>query len=157
MHACFDTVFERKKRLVPKLDRIIESALYVDDLDRSRKFYTDVLQLNAILDADPLCAFDIGGDNVLLLFRRGGSLETKVLPGPGLPNGEIPPHDGSGRLHVCFAVSEDELPAWEAHLKAHDIPIEGRTDWTRGGCSIYFRDPDEHLLELMTPGNWPTY
>lgn len=142
---------------MPKLDRIIESALYVDDLDRSRKFYTDVLQLNPILDADPLCAFDIGGDNVLLLFRRGGSLETKVLPGPSLPNGEIPPHDGSGRLHVCFAVSEDELPAWEAHLKAHDIPIEGRTDWTRGGCSIYFRDPDEHLLELMTPGNWPTY
>ncbi|MBF6395618.1 VOC family protein [Nocardia cyriacigeorgica] len=142
---------------MPKLDRIIESALYVDDLDRARAFYTDVLQLKPILDADPLCAFDVGGDNVLLLFRRGGSLEPKVLPGPGLPKGEIPPHDGSGRLHVCFAVSEDQLTEWEAHLDAHDIPVEGRTSWARGGRSIYFRDPDEHLLELMTPGNWPTY
>lgn len=142
---------------MPKLDRIIESALYVDDLGRARKFYTDVLQLKPILEADPLCAFDIGGDNVLLLFRRGGSLEPKVLPEPGLPNGEIPPHDGSGRLHVCFAVSEDQLTEWETHLNAHDIPIEGRTNWALGGRSIYFRDPDEHLLELMTPGNWPTY
>ncbi|GAA5100266.1 VOC family protein [Nocardia iowensis] len=142
---------------MPKLDRIIESALYVDDLGRARKFYTDVLQLKPILEADPLCAFDIGGDNVLLLFRRGGSLEPKVLPEPGLPNGEIPPHDGSGRLHVCFAVSEDQLTEWETHLNAHGIPIEGRTNWALGGRSIYFRDPDEHLLELMTPGNWPTY
>ncbi|NNH68533.1 glyoxalase [Nocardia uniformis] len=142
---------------MPKLDRIIESALYVDDLGRARRFYTDVMQLDPIMDADPLCAFDIGGDNVLLLFRRGGSLEPKVLPEPGLPNGEIPPHDGSGRLHVCFAVSEDQLTEWETHLSAHDIPIEGRTNWVRGGRSIYFRDPDEHLLELMTPGNWPTY
>ncbi len=55
---------------MPKLDRIIESALYVDDLDRARAFYTDVLQLKPILDADPLCAFDVGGDNVLLLLVK---------------------------------------------------------------------------------------
>ena len=142
---------------MPKLDQIIESALYVDDLDRARKFYSEVLQLESLLDEDPLCAYDVGGQNVLLLFERGKSLETKVLPGPGLPNGEIPPHDGSGGLHVCFAVSEDQLPEWETHLSAHDIPIEGRTHWVRGSHSIYFRDPDGHLLELMTPGNWPTY
>ncbi|GAB2706791.1 VOC family protein [Nocardia thraciensis] len=143
---------------MPKLDRIIESALYVDDLDRARKFYGGVLQLEPMLDSDVLCAYDVGGDNVLLLFQRGGSLEKKVLPGgPGLPHGEIPPHDGSGRLHVCFAVTEDQLTEWETHLGEYNIPIEGRTGWARGGRSIYFRDPDGHLLELMTPGNWPTY
>ena len=37
------------------------------------------------------------------------------------------------------------------------IAIEGRTDWSRGGHSIYFRDPDGHLLELATPGLWTIY
>ncbi|RDI68346.1 VOC family protein [Nocardia pseudobrasiliensis] len=143
---------------MPTLDRIIETALYVDDLDRARTFYRDVLQLEAVLDSEVLCAYDVGGHNVLLLFARGASTETKVLPsGRGLPTGEIPPHDGSGPQHICFAVSEDQLTVWEAHLSAHGIPIEGRTQWVRGGRSIYFRDPDAHLLELMTPGNWPTY
>jgi len=27
----------------------------------------------------------------------------------------------------------------------------------RGGHSIYFRDPDGHLLELATPGLWAIY
>jgi catechol 2,3-dioxygenase-like lactoylglutathione lyase family enzyme len=74
-----------------------------------------------------------------------------------MPGGTIPPHDGSGPLHVAFAVSRDDLPAWETRLAAHALPIEGRTDWPRGGTSIYFRDPDGHLLELATPGLWPGY
>ncbi|MFI6871765.1 VOC family protein [Nocardia sp. NPDC050406] len=144
---------------MPKLDRIIESALYVDDLERADKFYREVLDLgDPMIATETLYAYDIGGQNVLLLFLRGGSLETRVLPdSPGLPKGEIPPHDGNGPLHVCFAVSEQELPEWEKRLDAHGVPIEGRTQWGRGGHSIYFRDPDGHLLELMTPGNWPTY
>ena len=40
---------------------------------------------------------------------------------------------------------------------AHQVEIEGRTDWPRGGHSIYFRDPDGHLLELATPGLWTVY
>jgi catechol 2,3-dioxygenase-like lactoylglutathione lyase family enzyme len=97
-------------------------------------------------------AFDIGGRNVLLLFRRGATLETVHLPG-----GTIPPHDGSGPIHAAFAIAADELPAWEKRLGEHDVAIEGRTDWPRGGKSIYFRDPDNHLLELVTPGVWAIY
>jgi catechol 2,3-dioxygenase-like lactoylglutathione lyase family enzyme len=89
---------------------------------------------------------------VLLLFRRGATLETVRMPG-----GTIPPHDGHGPLHIAFAVSAAELPDWEARLGAHGIAIEGRTHWSRGGDSIYFRDPDGHLLELATPGLWATY
>ena len=47
--------------------------------------------------------------------------------------------------------------AWEETLAAHAVAIEGRTDWPRGGTSVYFRDPDGHLLELATPGLWPGY
>jgi catechol 2,3-dioxygenase-like lactoylglutathione lyase family enzyme len=60
-------------------------------------------------------------------------------------------------LHVAFGIASAELAAWEARLRARHIAIEGRTDWPRGGHSIYFRDPDGHLLELATPGLWEIY
>ena len=137
---------------MPKLSGVIETAVYVDDLDRARAFYQDVLGLAAMTADARFVAFDVGGHNVLLLFRRGSTLEPVHLPG-----GTIPPHDGSGPLHVAFAVAADELPAWEKRLGEHDVAIEGRTDWPRGGKSIYFRDPDQHLLELVTPGVWTIY
>jgi catechol 2,3-dioxygenase-like lactoylglutathione lyase family enzyme len=46
---------------------------------------------------------------------------------------------------------------WEAQLERCKIAIEGRTSWPRGGRSVYFRDPDGHLLELATPGLWKIY
>jgi catechol 2,3-dioxygenase-like lactoylglutathione lyase family enzyme len=58
---------------------------------------------------------------------------------------------------VAFAIGKDELARWEAHLASREVTIEGRNDWERGGHSIYFRDPDGHLLELATPGLWEVY
>jgi catechol 2,3-dioxygenase-like lactoylglutathione lyase family enzyme len=137
---------------MPQLDAVLETALYVDDLDRATRFYSDVLELKPLYQDSRLCAFSVGDRNVLLLFPRGGSLETVHMPG-----GTIPPHDGSGPLHVAFAIAKDELPKWEERLSANGIAIEGRTTWKRGGESIYFRDPDGHLLELATPGLWAIY
>jgi catechol 2,3-dioxygenase-like lactoylglutathione lyase family enzyme len=135
-----------------KLDRVIETSLYVDDLDRAAKFYEDVLELRVLTSDARFRAYDVGGKSVLLLFRRGATLETVRMPG-----GTIPPHDGHGPLHMAFAVTADALPQWEARLDERGIAIEGRTDWSRGGRSIYFRDPDGHLLELATPGLWAIY
>jgi len=136
----------------PKLDRVIETALYVDDLDRAARFYEDVLQLSVLTADSRFRAYDVGGHSVLLLFRRGATLETVRLPG-----GTIPPHDGHGPLHIAFAVDAGELAAWEQRLGDRGVAIEGRTKWPRGGVSIYFRDPDGHLLELATPGLWAIY
>ena len=137
---------------MPKLNGVVETALYVDDLDRARAFYETVLGLTPLVADSRLCAFDIGGRNVLLLFARGSTLETVTLPG-----GTIPPHDGSGPIHVGFAVAAEDLPAWEERLAAGNVAIEGRATWKRGGRSLYFRDPDGHLLELATPGLWEIY
>jgi catechol-2,3-dioxygenase len=137
---------------MPKLNHVLETALYVDDLGRAAGFYADILALAPLYADERLRAFAVGGRSVLLLFRRGASLETMRLPG-----GTIPPHDGSGPLHVAFAVAADDLAQWEERLREHDIAIEGCTDWPRGGRSIYFRDPDGHLLELATPGLWSIY
>ena len=137
-------------RPVPRLDRVLETVLYVDDLDRACAFYEQVLGLACIHTDQRLHAYDVGGQGVLLLFRRGQSLHTIELPG-----GTIPPHDGSGPHHIAFSIAADELSQWETRLADFGVAIEGRTKWPRGGISLYFRDPDGHLLELATPGLWP--
>jgi catechol 2,3-dioxygenase-like lactoylglutathione lyase family enzyme len=137
---------------MPKLDQVLETVLYVDDLDRAAAFYTNVLGLRSLVADQRLRAFSVGDRNMLLLFQRGSCLQTVQLAG-----GTIPPHDGEGPVHVAFAISTVELPEWEACLREHAIAIEGRTRWPRGGTSLYFRDPDRHLVELATPGLWEIY
>jgi catechol 2,3-dioxygenase-like lactoylglutathione lyase family enzyme len=137
---------------MPRLNGVLETVLYVDDPERAASFYEQILGLSCIYADQRLHAYDVGGRGVLLLFRRGASLATVTMPG-----GTIPPHDGQGPVHVAFSISAAELPAWEERLAAAGIAIEGRTRWPRGGESVYFRDPDGHLLELATPGLWAGY
>ena len=136
----------------PKLDRVLETSLYSDDIERAAGFYEDLLGLPLLTSDQRFRAYDVGGKSVLLLFRRGATLETVRMPG-----GTIPPHDGHGPLHVAFAVAAPALEEWESRLSNQGVAIEGRTAWSRGGRSIYFRDPDGHLLELASPGLWATY
>jgi catechol 2,3-dioxygenase-like lactoylglutathione lyase family enzyme len=137
---------------MPKLDGVLETALYTDDMARARAFYEGTLGLAPIFSDSRLTAYGIASRSVLLIFVRGAAKETATIPG-----GTIPGHDGSGPLHVAFAIGQDELAEWERHLADRGVAIEGTTDWSRGGRSIYFRDPDGHLLELATPGLWSVY
>ncbi|TFH88306.1 glyoxalase [Billgrantia azerbaijanica] len=139
---------------MPKLNGVLETALYVEDMDRARVFFEGVMGLEPFNADHRFTAYDAGAGSVLLLFRQGETLETVVLPND---MGTIPPHDGKGRVHLAFAIAASELPAWERQLDDHGVPIEGRTHWPRGGESVYFRDPDGHLIELATPGVWPNY
>ncbi len=137
---------------MPRLDGILETAIYVDDVQRARRFYEDVLELAPVFSDSRLTAYAIGNRSILLVFRRGGAIDAAIVPG-----GTIPGHDGAGPAHFAFAIGADELARWEERLAAHGVPIEGRTEWPRGGTSVYFRDPDGHLLELATPGLWAIY
>lgn len=138
---------------MPALTGIVETALYVDDMDRASKFYENVLGLDQIGgDADRLHAYGVAGRDVLLLFKRGATAQPVQTP-----IGMIPAHDGTGQNHFAFAVATTELAAWERHLADHGVEIESRVHWPRGGTSIYFRDPDGNLVELATPGMWSIY
>ena len=132
--------------------KIKETCLYVTDLDSAATFYKSVLGLPCIFEDFRMRAFDVGGNGVLLLFPQGGSLKPIETPG-----GSIPPHDGSGPVHIAFSIPADELEEWQRHLREHGVNLEGRTQWPRGGVSVYFRDPDDHLLEIATPGLWRGY
>jgi len=71
--------------------------------------------------------------------------------------GVIPPHDGNGNLHLAFSIAKNELDPWKNWLYNNNIKIESEYFWERGGTSLYFRDPDNHLLEMATPGLWSIY
>ena len=138
---------------MPKLDGILETCIHTDDMARAKAFYEGVLELQPIYSDTRLTAYSVAAHDVLLVFRKGATGDTTIMPGGGV----IPGHGGSGALHVAFAIGKDELPQWEERLAAHGVTIEGTHTWARGGRSIYFRDPDGHLLELATPGLWSMY
>jgi catechol 2,3-dioxygenase-like lactoylglutathione lyase family enzyme len=136
----------------PVIDRILETALYTDDLDRTAAFYRDVLGLRVLESGPRLVAMDAGQATVLLLFRRGATAAGSATPG-----GWIPPHHANGPAHLAFAVTEGSLDAWVARLEEHEVAVESQVAWDGGGRSIYFRDPAGHSVELATPGTWAVY
>lgn len=131
---------------------LLETALYVGDLERAAHFYETVLGFPRIFGDGRLIGLAVPGRQVLLLFREGASTEPSTTPG-----GTIPPHDGHGDLHLAFAIGADDVDAWKDRLAANGVPIESRVTGERGGTCLYFRDPDHHLLELATPGLWSVY
>lgn len=137
---------------MPKITRILETALYVDDLPRATAFYHDVLGLDVMSASPRMASIDAGHGSVLLLFKRGATTE-----GLTFATGWIPPHDGAGPAHFAFAIEAADLEAWSMRLDEHGVAIESRVEWSAGGVSLYFRDPEGHSVELATPGVWPTY
>jgi catechol 2,3-dioxygenase-like lactoylglutathione lyase family enzyme len=135
----------------PRLSGVLETCLYVEDLNRSSAFYQRLFGFSPIFEDERMCAMEIPNEQVLLLFRHG--MTDAPAPAPG--GGFIPPHHGRGALHLCFAIPLNEREAWEAHLTTLEVEIESKVTWPRGAISLYFRDPDGHSLEVATPGLWP--
>jgi len=136
----------------PHINSVLETCLYSDDLARSVRFYRDQLGLRLLESGERLCVFSVADKQVLIVFRSGGTLEPIHTPG-----GVIPPHGAAGQLHVAFAVSKEDFTSWEKYLPPRGVPIESKMSWPLGGQSLYFRDPDNHLVELATPGIWEVY
>ena len=97
-----------------------------------------------------MCALEVSEAprQVLLLFRKGGSTKGEATPG-----GFIPPHDGTGKLHMAFRIDAAELEAWRKYFEQHGVVIESEVR-ANEGHSLYFRDPDGHAIELATAGLW---
>jgi catechol 2,3-dioxygenase-like lactoylglutathione lyase family enzyme len=136
---------------MPRVRRVLETALDCDDLARSAAFYTSLLGVAPMIERERLVAIDAGEGTVVLLFQKGAA-SSAVLPG-----GLVPAHEAGGPGHFAFAIDTADVASWETRLKELGIAIESRVTWERGGLSLYFRDPDNRLVELATPGLWPSY
>lgn len=124
---------------------ILETCLYVDDLEAAESFYADLLGVQLVSKQPDRHVFFRCGNRMLLLFNPDQS---------SAPDGDLPPHGCHGSGHVAFAVEEESLEVWRTHLAARGIEIEQTVDWPQGGRSLYFRDPAGNSLELATPRIW---
>ncbi|RYG43710.1 glyoxalase [bacterium] len=136
---------------MPSISGVLETALYVEDLDRSERFYSELFEIRKILGDDRIRALRLPGQQVLLLFRKGASTQNTETE-----YGVIPSHDGDGHLHLAFRIEKEQEAAWRQRLVGFGIPLESGIH-PRDGVSLYFRDPDGHCIELASPEVWPDH
>jgi catechol 2,3-dioxygenase-like lactoylglutathione lyase family enzyme len=128
-----------------KIQAVIETAIYVDDLEATQEFYTTVLGLPVIRREPGRHVFFRAGDaSVLLAFLAKATLR----------GDQLPPHGATGPGHFALGIDPGALDAWRDRLRDQGIAIEKEVDWPAGGKSIYFRDPAGNSAELVTPGVW---
>jgi catechol 2,3-dioxygenase-like lactoylglutathione lyase family enzyme len=131
---------------------ILETAIYVTDVSRAAEFYRRLFGFGTLFESERLIAMDVAGRNVLLLFLEGGTNEPFAVPG-----GIIPPHGGSGQGHFAFSITSEDVEPWQRRLESEGVAVESVVSWPGGAKSIYFRDPDGNLAELISPGFWAIY
>jgi catechol 2,3-dioxygenase-like lactoylglutathione lyase family enzyme len=127
--------------------RILETALYADDLAAARHFYEHILGLECYAAEEGRHVFFRCGDQMLLIFDPRATVESRgALP--------VPPHGASGPGHICFRASPSELAAWRRRLASNAIAIEAEFEWPGGGRSLYIRDPAGNSVEFAEPRIW---
>ncbi len=124
--------------------RVLETALYVDDIVAAREFYGRVLGLAEFSYVPDEHVFFRCGEGMLLLFD----------PVATRTQSDIPPHGADGAGHVAFAMESGSAQEWRDHLAQQGVAIEREVAWPSGGASLYFRDQDGNSLELATPATW---
>ena len=115
------------------------AAIRVTDLQRSRRFYAELLGFEPILEADDVIVVKVGA---ALLGVRGGAPETSS-------DDRFDPFR-VGLDHLAFAVdSAEQLHEMERTLDAAGVRNDGvQPDTTFNATALVFYDPDGIALEL---------
>jgi glyoxylase I family protein len=123
---------------VAGLDHLV---LRVADLDRSIKFYGEVLGCHVERRLD---------EPKLVQLRAGASMIDLVPAGPA------PQSDAAARNldHFAVRIGTFDFPALAAHLQRHGLAV-GEVRRRYGaegyGSSLYISDPDGNVVELKGP------
>jgi catechol 2,3-dioxygenase-like lactoylglutathione lyase family enzyme len=117
------------------IDQLDHVAIHVADVERSCKFYSEVLGLDPL----PRPAFDFPG----AWFRLGATQELHII---GQRRQPVTSHNRGNH----FALRVEAIESWEAHFKS--IGFEYRLKQVRpdGATQIFLTDPDGHFIELCT-------
>jgi catechol 2,3-dioxygenase-like lactoylglutathione lyase family enzyme len=109
------------------IDHIV---LHVNDVDRAKKFYTEVLGMAVYRENDCQVFLHAGSQGVALFKKQG----------------DTPLTTGNDLNHLALNVTTGTYEALKAALEKSGVAVSGRPGENR--C-IYFRDPDGHRLQLM--------
>jgi catechol 2,3-dioxygenase-like lactoylglutathione lyase family enzyme len=107
-------------------------VLHVNDVQRAKKFYTEVLGMTPYREDDGQVFLHAGQQGVALFRKDGGTPLTA----------------GNDLNHLALNVAAGSYETLKAELEKHGVAVTGRPGEDR--C-IYFRDPDGHRLQLVIP------
>jgi len=120
-----------------KIDRIDHLVLTVNDIEATCVFYTSVLGMEIEMFGESRKALKFGNQK-LNLHQKGKEFEPKA------------DHPTPGAIDICF-ITTDTIEQLKAELENKNIQTQGifeRTGATGKIRSIYFRDPDQNLIEV---------
>ena len=123
---------------VPPIQRLEHWTLVSRDVERSKRFYLEVM------GAEPP-------------ERVGGPVSVSLagtIIDIFLANDRQQPSPGSGGQHHAYIIRLEDYDPWVEHLKAHDVETRLTTHGL-GRISIYVDDPDGYHIELTVPFNDP--
>jgi catechol 2,3-dioxygenase-like lactoylglutathione lyase family enzyme len=123
-----------------RIDRLDHLVLTVADTDATVEFYTRVLGMQAVTFGAGRTALAFGRSKINL-HRAGHEFEPKAR------------HPVPGSADLCL-IAAGPLEQVIAELAVHGVPIEvgpvERAGATGPILSVYFRDPDQNLIEVST-------
>lgn len=120
-----------------KTDGVLHFTIPVKDLDRSEKFYTEIMGLTKVRRNNHMVFMRDQTDYFVLTLS-----ENPIEPNRG------DKHD----IHSAFKVTPEAYAAAKTFLASKGIPIfkeEDRRHGTFRGTSAYFHDPDRNVIEIM--------
>jgi catechol 2,3-dioxygenase-like lactoylglutathione lyase family enzyme len=105
-------------------------VLHVNDVQRAKKFYTEILGMTAYREDDGQ-VFLHAGQQGIALFKKQDDMTLTI---------------GNDLNHLALNVASGTYETLKAELEKSGVEVSGRPGQDR--C-IYFRDPDGHRLQLM--------
>jgi catechol 2,3-dioxygenase-like lactoylglutathione lyase family enzyme len=120
-----------------KTEGVLHFTIPVKDLDRSEKFYTEIMGMRRIRRNNHMVFMQAGNDCFVLTYS-----ENPIDPNAG----------DETDIHHAFQVTADEYVRGKALLAQNGVRIlheEERESGTFRGRSAYFHDPDRNVLEIM--------
>ena len=120
-----------------KTQGLLHFTIPVKDLDRSEKFYKEILGMQRVRRNDHMVFMQSGDDNFVLTYSEN----------PINPNA-ADKHD----IHSAFRVTPEEYDRAKEFLREKGIPLVKEEDRNKGtfqGRSAYFHDPDRNVIEIM--------
>lgn len=127
-----------------RIARVIETCLYVEDVERAAAWYVDVLGLERVAGSPPRDVFLKAGDTMLLLFQPEETTKTA----------DVPSHGARGVQHIALGV--EDVEPWRERLADRGVMITAEASFG-AGHSLYFDDLDGNVVELVGRGTWPVW
>jgi len=144
------SIQQDESKEIPGTSGVLETTLYVDNLQTAEHFYGNILGLPKIFTVPGRQLVFRCEESILLIFDPTHTERNQMT----INGGAIPLHGARGAGHMAFRVSKEQLNAWREHLRAKGVAIESEVSWPNGAHSIYFRDPAGNSIEFATPDIW---